>query len=103
MRPWRQFSVLLAPVLLLSACGLSFSGGEIYSPTPLTTAPASPVTGPLAEFYNQQVKWVNCGLADCTTIAVPVDYADPEGPTVDLAATRVAATGTPSIMSSVRA
>ena len=39
------------------------------------------------------MKWTNCGTADCATIVAPLDYADPDGGTIDLAITRVKATG----------
>lgn len=93
MTPWRQFSVLLAPVVLLSGCGILFSQAEVVRPSPQPSASSTPTTGPLAEFYNQQVVWKNCGDADCARITVPLDYADPGGATVDLAAARVKATG----------
>lgn len=93
MRPSRQFSVLLAPVLLLTACGSLFEDGDVVTPSPQPSASSSPVAGVLADYYNQQVDWKNCGDADCATITVPVDYSDPAGETVALAATRVKATG----------
>ncbi|MDI1288980.1 MAG: alpha/beta fold hydrolase, partial [bacterium] len=93
MRPRRQFSVILVPVLLLTACSSLSSGGDVSTPAPQTSASSSPATGPLAAFYNQQVEWKNCGNADCATIVVPVDYSDPTGAAVELAATRVKATG----------
>ena len=93
MRPWRQISVFLASVLLLTGCGILFSDAEVVKPTPQPSATSSMTTEPLAVYYDQQVKWTNCGVADCATITVPVDYDVPDGPTVDLAAARVAATG----------
>ena len=93
MTPWRQFSVLLAPLLLVTGCGTLFSSDDSTAPTPPVAASESPVSGDLADFYGQEVTWKNCGRADCATIQVPVDYADPTGPTVELAAARVKATG----------
>ncbi len=114
MRPPRQFAVLLASVAVLSSCGL-LGGGEpeavpptrpsaaVESAEPSSTAPspstspspaASPVATPdLSRFYDQKVKWTNCGAADCATIVAPLDYADPEGGTIDLAIARVKAKG----------
>ena len=60
-------------------------------PTAAASQSAAPVD--LSRFYEQRVKWRNCGNADCATITAPLDYADPDGPTVDLAITRVKATG----------
>jgi pimeloyl-ACP methyl ester carboxylesterase len=80
-------------MVLVAGCGIIAMDSDAAPPTPGQTATASPVSGPLAVFYNQQVVWKNCGNADCATIKVPVDYADPTGPTVDLAAVRVKASG----------
>lgn len=93
MRPWRQASVLLAPAILLSACGLLSSASDVATPTVAASASAAVASGPLADFYNQGLLWKNCGDADCTTIKVPLDYSDPTGPTIDIAAARVKATG----------
>ncbi|MCX6433109.1 MAG: hypothetical protein NTX29_10080, partial [Actinobacteria bacterium] len=121
MRPRRQFAIalvsILAAVPLLAGCGL-FGGPEAVAPTrPSPTVPsavpsadmpsssASPgasasaaagsaePTPDLSRFYDQKVKWTNCGSADCATITAPLDYSDPTGETIDLAITRVKATG----------
>ena len=69
------------------------------SPRRQRPSPGSAVATPtaaapdLSRFYDQKVKWTNCGDADCATIIAPLDYSDPEGPTIDLAITRVKATG----------
>ena len=100
--------MVLAGVLLLSGCGL-FGEPEAVPPTRpespaaspsqpgATQSPAesaSPAPAPdLSRFYEQKVKWTNCGSADCATIVAPLDYADPEAGTIDLAITRVKATG----------
>jgi pimeloyl-ACP methyl ester carboxylesterase len=107
MGPRRQFAVVLTCVLALSACGLLRDGrADIVPPqrpsaaaTPSASsstpdpAPTSSTPGDLARFYDQQVTWHNCGDADCAHVTVPLDYADPQGPTMDLAVTRVVATG----------
>lgn len=110
MRPWRQFGVLAVGAAVLTGCSLlgepaatapsrpvSSTPAATSSPTGSETVSASPST-PLPEvdlsrFYDQEVEWKNCGNADCTTILVPLDYAEPEGRTVELAATRVRSTG----------
>ncbi|WP_111765230.1 alpha/beta hydrolase [Nakamurella deserti] len=82
--------------------------GEIPRPTPGGTG-AGAVPDGLGEFYSQQLRWQDCapfnanpdydefyaapGL-ECTNLIVPLDYADPAGPTVALAVIRAAATGT---------
>lgn len=110
MRPPRQFAVLLASIAVLSSCGLlgepeavppsrPSAGASSTAPSP-TAPPSSPqpsadasAAPDLSRFYEQRVKWTNCGIADCATIVAPLDYADPEGATIDLAISRVKATG----------
>ncbi len=106
MRPRSLLAIVVASALALSACSLG-SDPEVVTPTrpagstdssaaPSSAEPSSaaPSTAPdLSPFYDQQVTWKNCGGADCATFEVPVDYADPSGPTVELAASRVPATG----------
>ena len=109
-----RLAVVLVPVILLAGCSL---GGEPEatpptrpsapaSPEPAPSAPVPPATtaassaaasapaaADLSRFYDQKVKWTNCGNADCATIVAPLDYSDPDGPTIDLAIARVKATG----------
>ncbi len=108
MGPRRQFAVMLAVVLTLSGCGL-FGEPEAVPPTRPESGQSSPGdatgSGPpsvsasptaapdLSRFYGQDVTWTNCGDADCATIVAPLDYSDPDGATIDLAITRVKATG----------
>ena len=55
-----------------------------------TTAP----TADLARFYGQQVEWSDCkGGFECARVVVPVDYADPDGPTLEVAVNRLPASG----------
>lgn len=109
---------MAAMAVVLSGCGL-IGSAEADSvtpptrPTPVpsslladgsteTGAPSDPTTGSeepqattgdLSAFYDQKVRWTNCGSADCAKITVPLDYSDPQGPTIKLAMTRVPATG----------
>lgn len=76
-------------VLLIAACG-----GPSATPIPTPTVPSVEQPSPdLSRFYGQQVRWTNCGNADCTKVQVPLDYANPDGPALTLAVTRVPATG----------
>ncbi len=112
MRWSRQFAVLAATAIALTGCGLlgtaeSDSATPPTRPTPLpsgllaTSEPGSSgaetaepsAVADLSAFYDQDVRWTNCGAADCATITVPLDYADPDGPTIELALTRMKATG----------
>jgi pimeloyl-ACP methyl ester carboxylesterase len=51
--------------------------------TTTTTAPAPPVT---------PVQWSACGTLQCGTVAVPLDYADPQAGMIDIALARHPAT-----------
>jgi len=87
------------------AVGLALRGGTSDSPdvrpTPSpTTPPPSSVTQPpepaLADLYSQRIDWAPCDSNadhDCGTLTVPIDYADPQGETFELALLRVPATG----------
>lgn len=66
---------------------------------PQTSGPASstvrqaPAEG-LQPFYEQELAWRNCGGRNqCADLAVPLDYDDPEGATVELAVLRSPSTG----------
>ncbi|MBA2464378.1 MAG: alpha/beta fold hydrolase, partial [Nocardioidaceae bacterium] len=52
-------------------------------------------TGPgrpeLEGFYEQKLPWQACGSAECATLRVPLDYADPSADGIDLSVLRVAA------------
>ena len=82
-----------AMALALTACGALSSAEVAPLPIPVPSQTATPAPS-LEAFYGQQVKWRNCGDADCTTVKVPMDYANPDGRTLDLAVTRVRSTGT---------
>jgi pimeloyl-ACP methyl ester carboxylesterase len=116
MRVGRQISVALGSLLVLAACS-SGTASDVVPPTRPSSAPsfslpphqsASPppttseqpdpsaeATPDLTAFYDQDVTWHNCGAADCTTITVPLDYSQPDGATIELAAARVKSTGEP--------
>ncbi len=87
------------------AVGLAIQGatpeepGARATPSPTTPPPPSvteaPETG-LAGLYAQRIDWQPCESNaddDCGTLTVPIDYADPEGDTIDLALLRVPAAG----------
>jgi pimeloyl-ACP methyl ester carboxylesterase len=69
--------------------GLSAALGAVVVAAALVTAPAPPP---------QALRWHDCHTADtparleCATLAVPLDWSDPDGPTITLALDRLAAT-----------
>ncbi len=88
------------------AVGLAVGGGDASdspaarpTPSPTTPPPASvtePPSADLADLYSQRIDWQPCESnadQDCGTLTVPVDYADPQGKTIDLALLRVPARG----------
>ncbi len=81
----------LASILVLAGCSLLPNATEPV-PVPTPTSAPTPVTT-LDDFYGQTLRWVNCGAAECATLEVPRDYDDPGGERMELAITRVPATG----------
>lgn len=97
----RVVAMCLAVALVLGAMGaliplLASLGGD--GPRSGGSAPRSftlpepeegaqePPAPELASFYSQTLEWERCRDAFwCTTVEVPVDYADPAGDTIDLA------------------
>lgn len=107
---------LLALALLLSAglaAGLVVLGDDDQEDAPAdtptrTAAPLdadaadarTPPDDSLAPFYDQELAWEACppgdyedDAAECTTLTVPVDYAEAGGDTIDLALLRLPAEG----------
>lgn len=99
---FRRFgAVALATVTLLAACSASDGGPDgAGSPsgggatTSSTAAGASGRTGPLSRFYDQRLRWHDCGGAfECARLTVPIDYAAPADGTITLALVRLPASG----------
>lgn len=64
------------------------------SPTPTPTVTGTPPEPGLGRFYGQQLEWQPCGGdSECARLLVPVDYADPDGATLELSLLRVPARG----------
>jgi pimeloyl-ACP methyl ester carboxylesterase len=90
-RQWRYRlagprSVVMLLMLLggvLAGCGASTSANS--------TTPAG--AGGLARFYTQTLAWSGCaGIFECTTLTVPLKYANPAGRSIELAVIRAKAT-----------
>ncbi|MFE3069322.1 alpha/beta hydrolase [Streptomyces sp. NPDC059247] len=86
-------AALAAAGLILSGC----SGGSDAAASRGTAAapPASAAPDALRKHYAQKLKWRDCGVAgfQCATLRAPLDYAKPEAGDIDLAVSRVRATG----------
>ena len=69
------------------------------TPSPTTPPPATVTEAPdpsLADLYSQRIDWQPCETDDdhdCGLLTVPIDYAEPEGETIELALLRVPARG----------
>lgn len=78
---------------LVAGCSWGGSGTEQASAPPSASQPPAPVPHDLGEFYGQKLTWKGCGGDfQCSTLTVPVDYADPTGETATLALLRLPAT-----------
>ena len=78
---------------LTSGSGSSSGDGD-WSPAPTGTADPGAAEAPAAdlqEFYDQTVDWERCsgeGDFECARVAVPLDYADPDAESIELALLR---------------
>lgn len=97
-------ATVLAAALVLSGCTVAGEGERAAAPGVDPSVTAAPVPG-LAPFYSQELDWGGCEDVDppegvsgadheCATLTVPLDYDDPDGETIELAVTRLPATGT---------
>ncbi|MFF1883917.1 alpha/beta hydrolase [Pseudarthrobacter sp. NPDC058196] len=87
----------MALVMALASCSL-LNGGD-KTPPEAATAKADPsivASAPagLEKFYSQEVVWQPCeGEFQCAKVTVPLDYANPAGDTIQIAALRAPSTG----------
>ncbi|WP_309057174.1 alpha/beta fold hydrolase, partial [Streptomyces sp.] len=86
-------TALAAAGLILSGCS---GGSDAAAPAP-NPAAAAPSASPeaLKKFYGQKLTWRDCGAPgfQCATLRAPLDYAKPGAGEIDLAVSRVRATG----------
>jgi pimeloyl-ACP methyl ester carboxylesterase len=77
-----------AVLVLATACtGAADDSGSRATEPPTSTASA------LEPFYAQQTRWNSCGGDfECATVKVPLDYAAPDGESIELAVLRAPAT-----------
>jgi pimeloyl-ACP methyl ester carboxylesterase len=122
----RLLAVLVSASVLLGGClfGRPVFSREGQQPVPssnATTPPGSAQTGTasrpvapvpdvqpegfaepppgqgLQRYTQQKLTWTECEEVQCTTILVPLDYADPDGQAITLALSRKPATAKPRI------
>ncbi|WP_246280682.1 alpha/beta hydrolase [Cellulomonas humilata] len=87
----RLAATLLVVVLLLAGCVAPKN--QASAPAAGVGTPSAEPTGDLARFYGQQLEWTTCEEGECATAQVPMDYADPAGPSITLAVARLRASG----------
>ncbi|MET0789606.1 MAG: alpha/beta hydrolase [Cellulomonas sp.] len=88
----RLVATLAVVVVLLAGCAAPKN--QAAGPTPgATSASPTEAGGELARFYGQQLEWTTCEQGECATAQVPLDYADPAGPSIGIALARSRATG----------
>jgi pimeloyl-ACP methyl ester carboxylesterase len=86
----RALAAVLAAAALAAACSGSGSEGDpLASSTTASTEPPTTTTTLLPLPVPEPIAWRGCGGGfQCGTLTVPVDYADPAGPTLQVAAVR---------------
>ena len=85
---------LLVGLLLLGACSTADATLDRAGTTTTGSTPSTPEeTASPAEAAAPAVVWAPCGTAECATVTVPMDHADPAGATIDLAVLRLPARG----------
>jgi len=84
---------LLVATVGLGGCSL-LEDDPNQAPEPSVTISRTPPPGsePLAKFYEQALSWKRCGLGQCATLTVPLDYARPDGETIGISVLRMRAT-----------
>jgi pimeloyl-ACP methyl ester carboxylesterase len=112
-RPRRRPAVALVAgaAVLAAACTGPAAPTDPAAPQPGNAAPtaaagsAAPMTGPmtaptvasttaLRPFYEQRLRWRSCGGPyQCAELTVPMDYARPAGPRIQISVLRVPAQG----------
>ena len=87
----RAAVAVLAGLFTLTACTPVFPGS---APEPQDPSVAADAPENLKEFYTQQLSWSDCEKSmQCTKVKVPMDYANPQSQTIELAVVRLPATG----------
>lgn len=84
---YRWVAALLASTIALTAVGCTRT--TTPSTAAPTTAPGANPSTPGDEGATSTLEWSSCGgRFECATLDVPLDHADPTGPTIELALSR---------------
>lgn len=88
----RRAITVLAIAALLTGCTTTGTPTVPITRDPITRDPGTPAQ--LEPFYTQSVTWEKCGAElECTEVDVPLDYDDPAGATIQIAASRMLTAG----------
>ena len=86
----------VALAMVLSSCTL-FGGGDSGAKNSSTPNPeiASAAPAELRSYYTQQVDWTPCETDfQCAKVKVPLDYSQPDGDSIEIAALKLSTKGT---------
>lgn len=94
----RTLAVCLVAATLTASCSSASRVADPPREAPGDSTPAPDATvgidPALAEFYTQTLEWSGCGGDfQCARLTVPLDYAAPDGDTIEIAVLRSPATG----------
>ena len=96
MSPRSGVLLLVALTLLTASCAKEadepLGGGDRSSTTEPSGGTTTSVAGPDG-FVPEPIEWDDCGGVECATLAVPLDYADPDGDTIEIYVARTRASG----------
>jgi pimeloyl-ACP methyl ester carboxylesterase len=82
--------------MALASCSLLNGGDRTQETATAKADPSIVASAPsgLERFYSQEVVWEPCeNEFQCAKVTVPMDYSDPDGETIQLAALRASSTG----------
>ncbi len=86
----RRHGISAALVLsaVAAAAGCTASSHSAPSPTIRPPPPTSTSTSTTAPLPVAPISWVPCGALQCGTVTAPLDYARPDGPSIQIAVAR---------------
>lgn len=92
----RTTAAVLVLLLVVGGCSAKHRDPEAVGEGSTITAPVVDVgdarTGP-GGFVPDAIQWEDCGGADCASVQVPLDYAQPDGKAIHVAVLRIPASG----------
>ena len=87
MAPRQHLGLAIVVVVVLSACTMK-SVPTSRKPRARPSSTTSSTAAPRSKSSTPPLQWHQCDQGDCATLTVPLDPAQPEGPTIGLAVAR---------------